>query len=45
MGVFILISLLIVDDNKDFDISLFNSIKKFNTEINILGISINGLDA
>lgn len=39
-----MISLLIADDNKDFDINLFNSIKKYNSKINILGISTNGLD-
>ena len=39
-----MVSLLIADDNKDFDINLFNSIKKYNNNINILGISINGLD-
>lgn len=40
-----MISLLIADDNKSFDINLFNSIKKHNHKINIIGISINGLDA
>jgi len=39
-----LISLLIADDNKDFDINLFNSIKKLNNKINIIGISVDGLD-
>lgn len=39
-----MVSLLIADDNKDFDINLFNSIKKHNSKINIVGISINGLD-
>ena len=42
--MFTLVSLLIADDNKDFDINLFISIKKYNNKINILGISINGLD-
>ncbi len=44
MGVFILISMLIADDNKDFDINLFNSIKEHNNKISIVGISVNGLD-
>ena len=39
-----MISLLIADDNKDFDINLFNSIKKLNNKINIIGISVDGLD-
>lgn len=39
-----MISLLIADDNKDFDINLFNSIKKDNDKISIVGISVNGLD-
>lgn len=40
-----MITLLIADDNKDFDIDLFNSIKTYNNKIRIIGISINGLDA
>ena len=39
-----MISLLIADDNKDFDINLFNSIKKLNNKINTIGISVDGLD-
>lgn len=39
-----MISLLIADDNKDFDINLFNSIKKHNDKISVVGISIDGLD-
>lgn len=39
-----MISLLIADDNKNFDINLFNFIKKVNNKINILGIAVNGLD-
>lgn len=39
-----MVSLLIADDNKDFDIKLFNLIKKHNNEISIVGISVNGLD-
>lgn len=39
-----MVSLLIADDNKDFDINLFNSIKKHNSKISIVGISINGID-
>ena len=42
--MFILINLLIADDNKDFDINLFNLIKKLNNKICIVGISVNGLD-
>ena len=42
--MFTLISLLIADDNRDFDINLFNSIKEHNKKINIVGISVNGLD-
>ncbi len=39
-----MISLLIADDNKDFDINLFNSIKEHNDRIRIAGISVDGLD-
>lgn len=39
-----MISLLIADDNKDFDINLFNSIKKHNDKISVVGISVDGLD-
>ena len=39
-----MISLLIAADNKNFDINLFNSIKKVNCKINVIGISVNGLD-
>lgn len=39
-----MISLLIADDNKDFDINLFNSIKKHNNKISVVGISVDGLD-
>ena len=39
-----MISLLIADDNKNFDINLFNSIKKNYKEISVVGISVNGLD-
>ena len=42
--MFILINLLIADDNKDFDINLFNLIKKLNNKICIVGISVNVLD-
>ena len=40
-----MINLLIVDDNKDFVINLFNLIKKNNNKINVVGICVNGLDA
>ena len=39
-----MIKLLIADDNKDFDINLFNLIKQYNSDIHIVGISVNGLE-
>ena len=42
--MFVLINLLIADDNKEFDITLFNFIKKNINQINIVGICVDGLD-
>lgn len=39
-----MISLLIADDNKDFDINLFNLIKKYNNKVNVIGICVDGLE-
>lgn len=39
-----MINLLIADDNKEFDITLFNFIKKNINQINIVGICVDGLD-
>lgn len=39
-----MINLLIADDNKEFDITLFNFIKKNIYQINIVGICVDGLD-
>lgn len=40
-----MINVLIVDDNKDFDIQLHNYIKSNSNKINIIGITTNGKEA